>query len=271
MVIVLTCLQLTLIATDLDGVAARTWVPNCMILVQAVFCNILSSASDLFQARKTLLVTCTTIAFVGAAIAPGSKTIGRLIAAQTLIGFSLAIIPLTFAVPSEILPKRWRPSKFTAYGSDKGQKLIQFFSSGTGGNQYRRFPGNDFRTHHHRSTRKARCVERLAEFLCKSWLRCVYLPVGLSRLQWIETALWGASAVFLFIGYRPPKRHTRLDHLSAWQKIKQLDLVGALLLATGLTLFLTGLNVSILLLPNLTSISVGFTLLRVGFLLTGHV
>lgn len=54
--------------------------------------------------------------------------------------------------------------------------------------------------------------------------------------------LWGATAVCIFFGYRPPKRHTRLDHLSFWQKIGKLDLTGCGLLTTGLTLFLTGLN-----------------------------
>ena len=54
--------------------------------------------------------------------------------------------------------------------------------------------------------------------------------------------LWGATAIGIFVGYRPPKRHTRLDHLSFWQKLAQLDLPGAGLLTTGLTLFLTGLN-----------------------------
>lgn len=66
-------------------------------------------------------------------------------------------------------------------------------------------------------------------------------------------ALWGASALFLFIGYRPPKRHTRFDHLSTWQKIRQIDLIGALIIATGLVLFLTGLNVSLVDRPNLNS------------------
>jgi MFS family permease len=82
-----------------------------MVLVQAVFCNILSSASDLFQARKPLLVACTVIAFIGAAIVPGSESVGRLIAGQTLIGAAIAVVPLTVVVPSEILPLRWRPSK----------------------------------------------------------------------------------------------------------------------------------------------------------------
>lgn len=55
-------------------------------------------------------------------------------------------------------------------------------------------------------------------------------------------ALWGVTAVGIFIGYRPPKRHTRYDHLSFFQKLRQLDLPGFGLLTTGLTLFLTGLN-----------------------------
>jgi len=55
-------------------------------------------------------------------------------------------------------------------------------------------------------------------------------------------ALWGLTALGIFFGYRPPKRHTRLDHLSFMQKLRHLDLPGFGLLTTGLTLFLTGLN-----------------------------
>jgi hypothetical protein len=55
-------------------------------------------------------------------------------------------------------------------------------------------------------------------------------------------ALWGVTALGLFVGYRPPKRHTRLDHLSFWQKLARLDLPGTGLLTSGLTLLLTGLN-----------------------------
>jgi hypothetical protein len=55
-------------------------------------------------------------------------------------------------------------------------------------------------------------------------------------------ALWGATAIGIFIGYKPPKRHTQLDHLSLSQKLRRLDFAGAGLLTTGLTLFLVGLN-----------------------------
>jgi hypothetical protein len=55
-------------------------------------------------------------------------------------------------------------------------------------------------------------------------------------------ALWGVTSIGIFVGYRPPKRHTRYDHLSFWQKLGRLDLPGTGLLTAGLTLFLTGLN-----------------------------
>lgn len=55
-------------------------------------------------------------------------------------------------------------------------------------------------------------------------------------------ALWGITAVCLFFGYRPAKRHTHLDHLSFWKKLSRLDLPGFFLLTAGLTLLLAGLN-----------------------------
>lgn len=55
-------------------------------------------------------------------------------------------------------------------------------------------------------------------------------------------ALWGVITLGMLIGYQPPKRHTLLDHLTIWQKLGRLDLLGAGLLTAGLTLFLVGLN-----------------------------
>ncbi len=60
--------------------------------------------------------------------------------------------------------------------------------------------------------------------------------------QWVEMALWGVSGIGIFFGYRPPKRHTRYDHLSLPQKLGRLDLIGSALLTVGLALFLTGLS-----------------------------
>ncbi len=107
------CVQLSYIGKDLNGTARQTWVPNALSLVQAVVSPVISSASDTFQARKALLVGPCVISFIGAAIAPGSSDIYRLIVAQILIGAGFATVPLAYCVPSEILPRKWRPSEST--------------------------------------------------------------------------------------------------------------------------------------------------------------
>lgn len=103
--------QLTYIGEDLNNPGAETWIPNSMILVQAVLCPIISSASDTFQIRKALIVGLSLVSFIGAAIAPGSGSIYRLIGAQVMIGFGFATVPLAYSIPSEILPRKWRPGK----------------------------------------------------------------------------------------------------------------------------------------------------------------
>lgn len=80
-------------------------------LTQGVIGPLIATASDTFQARKLILVVACTISFIGACIAPGSTNINRLIGANVLIGIGFAAVPLTYAVPSEILPRRWRPCK----------------------------------------------------------------------------------------------------------------------------------------------------------------
>ena len=104
-------MQLDWIGADLKKPKTQTWVPNSLSLVQAVISPLISSISDTFQARKLLLVGTSIISFIGAAIAPGSHDIYRLIVAQILIGFGFAAVPLAYCVPSEILPRRWRPSE----------------------------------------------------------------------------------------------------------------------------------------------------------------
>lgn len=54
--------------------------------------------------------------------------------------------------------------------------------------------------------------------------------------------MWGFCALVVFFSYRPPKRHTRLDHLSFFQKMRYIDLIGCALILAGLTLLLTSLN-----------------------------
>lgn len=96
---------------SLGNPAAQAWIPTALSLVQAVLAPVISSASDTFQARKLILVVGCVISFIGSAVAPGSQSIYRLIVAQILIGFGFSSTALAYSVPSEILPKKWRPSE----------------------------------------------------------------------------------------------------------------------------------------------------------------
>ena len=104
-------MKLSFIGANFDNSEALTWVPNSLSLVQAVLSPLLCSFSDTFQVRKSLLVGSSIMSFIGAAIAPGSVSIYRLIVAQILIGIGFASTPLALTVPSEITPRKWRPSK----------------------------------------------------------------------------------------------------------------------------------------------------------------
>ena len=103
--------KLTYIGTDLHNTEAQTWVVVVLSLVQGVLGPVISTASDTFQGRKLFLVGSSAVSFIGACIAPGSSSIYRLIGANILIGVGFASVPLAYAVPSEILPRRWRPCK----------------------------------------------------------------------------------------------------------------------------------------------------------------
>lgn len=78
------------------------------------------------------------------------------------------------------------------------------------------------------------------------WLPALWCTISsntaLTISQWVQMGFWGLTAIGIFVGYRPPKRHTRFDHLSIWQKIGTLDLIGSGLLCLGLALFLAGLG-----------------------------
>lgn len=196
---------LSYIGSSLDDSEAQTWVPNSLSLIQAVVSPLVSSASDIFQARKTLLVGTAVLSFIGAAIAPGSNNIYRLIGAQILIGFGFASVPLAYCVPSEILPRKWRP--MAQAGINVAAALAAICGPLTIGALVKADRANGWRNYY-----------------------------------WFQMAVWGVTALGILVGYRPPKRHTRLDHLSFFRKLGHLDLPGFALLTTGLTLFLTALN-----------------------------
>ncbi|KAK6837344.1 hypothetical protein RU639_001133 [Aspergillus parasiticus] len=220
---------LSYIETDLNNTASGTWVPNSLSLVQAVLAPLIASVSDTFQARKLILVGSAVIAFVGSGIAPRSTSIYQLIGAQVLIGVGFATVPLAYSVPSEILPKRWRPlaqafaNTAAGLGACSGPLIIGAFTKAN-------------------------------------------LHTGWRDFYWIQMALWGATALGLLVGYSPPRRQTALDQLSVWEKIGRLDLLGFVVLTAGLTLLLTGLNLGGALYPWVSAPVLVTLVLGVGLL-----
>ncbi|EXJ67988.1 uncharacterized protein A1O5_08602 [Cladophialophora psammophila CBS 110553] len=196
---------LSYIGTSLHNTRSETWVVNSLSLPQAVLSPLLSSVSDVFQVRKSLLVSTLTISFIGAGVCPGSQTMYRLIGGHIMIAIGFSCTPLAYAIPSEILPRRWRPI---------GQVWVNIAAA------------------------LATCTGPLII----GALTKANPEKGWRRFYWIQMALWGAAGLGILAGYRPPKRHTRLDHLSFAQKLTYLDLPGFGLLGGGLTLFLVGLN-----------------------------
>lgn len=55
--------------------------------------------------------------------------------------------------------------------------------------------------------------------------------LGWRNYFWLQCALWGATAVGLVFGYRPPTRKTQYDHLTLRQKLAKLDLPGVALVS----------------------------------------
>jgi MFS family permease len=102
--------QITAIASDVHAGSRQPWIVNVTTLCQAALGPLVASVSDLFQVRKPILILATVLGLIGSAIAPGSKDVYRLIGAQILIGFALVAAPLSYSVPSEIMPRRYRPA-----------------------------------------------------------------------------------------------------------------------------------------------------------------
>ena len=159
------------------------------------------------------------IAFVGSAIAPGSNTIYRLIAAQVLIGIGCSSLPLGYAIPSEILPRKWRQCE-----SCDSQHWLTWISAGQA------------------AINVGSALGAVVGPLAIGALTRNNVLTGWRKFWWIEMAMWGASAIGILVAYRPPPRHTRFDHLTIGQKLRHVDFIGAFFLLSGLVLMLVGIN-----------------------------
>jgi len=91
--------QLNYIGNDLGHAEAQTWVPNALSLVQAVITPLLSSASDVYQTRKQIMVASYILSFIGCGIAAGARSMYMLIGGQAVIGVGFLMCRLGIHCP----------------------------------------------------------------------------------------------------------------------------------------------------------------------------
>jgi MFS family permease len=89
--------------------------------MQSVLSPIIGRLSDVLN-RKYLAAVPPLIAFVGAVISAKANSMAMLIGGGVLIGTTLSTISIVQAIPSEILPLKYRPlsNGFTYLGGAVG-------------------------------------------------------------------------------------------------------------------------------------------------------
>lgn len=95
------------IVRDLGEASISGWIIQGPLLMQSVLSPIVGRLSDVLD-RKYLASVPPLIAFVGAVISAKATSMSMLIGGGVLIGTTLSTIAIVQAIPSEILPLKYR-------------------------------------------------------------------------------------------------------------------------------------------------------------------
>jgi len=95
------------IIRDLGQPGLAGWVIQGPLLMQSVLSPIVGRLSDVFG-RKTLVCGLPLISFAGACICAKTSNINALIGGSVLTGLTLSTLSIVEAIPSEILPLKYR-------------------------------------------------------------------------------------------------------------------------------------------------------------------
>ncbi|KAI0847180.1 MFS general substrate transporter [Daldinia vernicosa] len=190
------------IVRDLGDASIAGWVIQGPLLMQSVLSPIVGRLSDVLD-RKFLATVPPLIAFVGAVVSAKATSMSMLIGGGILIGTTLATISVVQAIPSEILPLKFRPlaNGFAFVGGTVGG-LIGSLGAGAVTN-----------------------VD----------------AGGWRYIFWIQAAFHGITALGLFCLYWPPK-HIEYPKMSLWDYIWACDPIGSVLFVGSATLMLLGLD-----------------------------
>jgi len=170
--------------------------------MQAVLSPIVGRLSDVLD-RKWLVSLPPLIAFIGAVVSATANSMSTLIGGGILIGVTLSTISIVQAIPSEVLPLKYR-----AVANGAG-----FIGSGIGGIVGSLGAG------------------KVTSLSASGW----------RNIFWMQAALHGATCLGFVLLYHPPRR-SDYPRLSLGGYLWAIDPVGSGLFMAGTALSLLGLD-----------------------------
>ncbi|KAM5349777.1 hypothetical protein ACJ41O_006282 [Fusarium nematophilum] len=191
------------IVRDLGDGAVAGWIIQGPLLMQSVLSPIVGRLSDVLD-RKYLASVPPLIAFAGAVISAKATSMSMLIGGGILIGTTLSTIAIVQAIPSEILPLKYRA---IANG-------LAFIGGAIGG---------------------------IIGSLGAGAVTNVDAS-GWRYIFWMQAAFHGATSLGLFIFYWPPKRTTEYPRMSIKECVWACDPIGSFLFISSVSLMLLALN-----------------------------
>ncbi|RYP72435.1 hypothetical protein DL771_004230 [Monosporascus sp. 5C6A] len=191
------------IARDLGDAALSGWVIQGPLLVQAALAPVVGRLSDVLD-RKALATVPPLVALAGAVVCATAPSMDVLIGGGLLVGTTLATISVVQAIPSEILPLKFRAlaNGFAFVGGAIGG-LIGSIGAGA-----------------------------VTHTSAGGW-RYIF---------WMQAAFHGITALGLFCFYWPPKKDTRRPRMSLRECVWACDPVGSFLFVSSATLMLLALD-----------------------------
>lgn len=185
------------LTATVGGAGASIWVLQCLVILGTMTAPMTAQFADIWG-RKWLVVSLSTLNCLGVVIVSRANSMAMVITGQVLSGVGFGAQSLYYAIPSEIIPRQYRP---IAQG---GINIVIAISGVT--------------------SLLAGAV--LVQSSPEGWRVMWYILAGSLAFMVILTVLF----------YHPPPRPLSLK-LTTQEKLQQLDWIGYALLIFGILLF----------------------------------
>ncbi|KAJ9118374.1 hypothetical protein QFC24_006203 [Naganishia onofrii] len=199
---ILVLLFATNIAIPLGGAEKSIWLSQSIAIATAVLSPVFSRGSDLFG-RKYFVVGACVCGFVGGLVIGRATSMNMAIAGAAITGISYGAQPLAFAIPSEVMPRKYRII------ANLGANV-----AGGIGAVLALLIGSSLMRNHHESKFRI--------------------------LFYISAAAYGFSAIVCQLFYNPPRLDSQVGSVA--NRLACMDWVGYALFTGALALFSMGLT-----------------------------